>query len=770
MARILNLEAYPLAETISDNSYLVGTDVTDNKETKNFKIEDLKTHILPAPLTPSGTFVNATVVVDADGQISSVSTGSSSGISLTTDFTSGPATLIGNTLNIPEYDTGEINTASNVGGGSELFKQKVGSDLEFRTLGANPNISITQGSDTVSIGVSGVALVGTYTDGYVPRWNATTNTLESGTIQDDGTNIAIGAAVNSERILNIDNQLLTGGDQYGIYINTNTAGGTGGELFGQKIDVNSTAGSNDIYGLEIELQANNGSPDKVKGIVIDQKTNSSASGTISGDIKGIEIGLGASATGYTVNGDIRAIDIKEIDKGSTVSGSRYGIYQQGVDDVNYLAGNVGIGTTPVASKTLAVEGNSIISGQLDLNGSGDSKLKLINYLDPTTGEKNSNYITWYKSDNTTRRGYLGFTDENTFRINVQESPDISQIILDADEIILNSTDETQSGTIKSGVWEATPIADAYIAEDYAKVGTYTDGYVPRWNSTANTLESGSITDISNQIGIGTATPDSILDIEGGNGQLEVRLDNEYTSNINQVLLTSTDGNYANIFSVGSDTANAEFQFGIIGSTATALNQVGSVDDSFILATSSVDDMNFINTEGTGTTDNIGFYVGKAVADTLASTTPDLIILGSSANKGNVGVGTATPTEKLEVTGNVKVNGQAYSDIQSASTPTTAQTIDWDDGNVAIIDLGSATGNVALTLSNPKAGASYFIKIIQGASLDGIIFPTSVKFAGETAPYTLPVTATNNAIDAVALTCISDSGTVEYLANCSKNYG
>ena len=161
-------------------------------------------------------------------------------------------------------------------------------------------------------------------------------------------------------------------------------------------------------------------------------------------------------------------DIDALTKGT---GEFYGIYQKETSIKNYLAGNVGIGTTPVTSKTLAVGGNSIISGQLDLNGSGDSKLKLINYLDPTTGEENSNYMTWYKSDNTTRRGYLGFTDENTFRINVQESPDISQIILDADEVILNSTDETQSGTIKSGVWEATPIADAYIAEDYVTATT-----------------------------------------------------------------------------------------------------------------------------------------------------------------------------------------------------------------------------------------------------------------------------------------------------------
>ena len=77
----------------------------------------------------------------------------------------------------------------------------------------------------------------------------------------------------------------------------------------------------------------------------------------------------------------------------------------------------------------------------------------------------------------------------------------------------------------------------------------------------------------------------------------------------------------------------------------------------------------------------------------------------------------------------------------------------------------------MTLDNPKEGAQYLIKIIQGASLVDVIFPSTVKFAGNTTqPYVLDVTATDNAIDAVALTCISDSGTVEYLANVSQNYG
>jgi hypothetical protein len=46
---------------------------------------------------------------------------------------------------------GEANTASNVGGGFSVFKNKVGVDLKFRTLIAGAGVSISQSSDTVSI-------------------------------------------------------------------------------------------------------------------------------------------------------------------------------------------------------------------------------------------------------------------------------------------------------------------------------------------------------------------------------------------------------------------------------------------------------------------------------------------------------------------------------------------------------------------------------------------------------------------------------------------
>jgi hypothetical protein len=46
---------------------------------------------------------------------------------------------------------GEANTASNVGGGFSLFKNKIGVDLRFRTLTAGAGVSISQSSDVISI-------------------------------------------------------------------------------------------------------------------------------------------------------------------------------------------------------------------------------------------------------------------------------------------------------------------------------------------------------------------------------------------------------------------------------------------------------------------------------------------------------------------------------------------------------------------------------------------------------------------------------------------
>jgi hypothetical protein len=136
---------------------------------------------------------------------------------------------------------------------------------------------------------------------------------------------------------------------------------------------------------------------------------------------------------------------------------------------------------------------------------------------------------------------------------------------------------------------------------------------------------------------------------------------------------------------------------------------------------------------------------------------------------------------VTVTGNLICNSDAtarqfYTDVTTYSptgaSPSVAPNFN-TDGSVIIIDCSGVTsGNVTIDLSSASqiAGASYLFKLIQGSNNTSIVFPSVVKFAGETAPYTHVLTTASGAIDVVAMTCISDSGTVEYLANVSQNYG
>jgi len=143
---------------------------------------------------------------------------------------------------------------------------------------------------------------------------------------------------------------------------------------------------------------------------------------------------------------------------------------------------------------------------------------------------------------------------------------------------------------------------------------------------------------------------------------------------------------------------------------------------------------------------------------------------TGTNSENIGVQiTATgATENNAVKANsgniVASSGQIYSSIPTTHVPTgTTQTINWDGGNGQVIDLGSATGDVTLTLNNPKSGGIYFIKIIQGSTPRNITFPANVIWSDNSTPV---ITKTDDAVDFVHM---KYDGVI-YYAEIIQDYG
>ena len=116
-----------------------------------------------------------------------------------------------------------------------------------------------------------------------------------------------------------------------------------------------------------------------------------------------------------------------------------------------------------------------------------------------------------------------------------------------------------------------------------------------------------------------------------------------------------------------------------------------------------------------------------------------------------------------ISGSLQLQGQVYIDIPTTHIPTgTTQTIDWNNGNIQVIDLDSATGNVTLTLSNPQTGGTYSLKLIQGATARNITWPGSMLWEGGTS---LILSTGNDDIDLV--TMVYDG--TNYLASYGTNF-
>jgi hypothetical protein len=264
-------------------------------------------------------------------------------------------------------------------------------------------------------------------------------------------------------------------------------------------------------------------------------------------------------------------------------------------------------------------------------------------------------------------------------------------------------------------------------------GTSADNEVPTFDGiTGNLLQAGTgVYIVAGQVGIGTATPGAMIHVDGGATAVSAVLEDDFVTNRYQ--FTTGGNNLDSFLNVTGDTTRAAHIRTISGSRSIDITSGFSRNDivyagaSLNLKSGGVN--NFVLTTGGDAT-----LVGKLV---VAGT-------GDTTVAGQVGIGTATPTQKLDINGITTFGGRngyirhdspGYFRFQAGSSGYEFRNNANNDtlmhiengGNVGI---GKATPGTDLEVVASSASDGLFVSRIDGFSVDA----ARVKILGDGTVY------------------------------------
>ena len=327
-------------------------------------------------------------------------------------------------------------------------------------------------------------------------------------------------------------------------------------------------------------------------------------------------------------------------------------------------GNVITGTTPIKSVIIGGENSDISASTRSVivggSGNGISNSTRSSIIGGSQNIVNNN------SNSSILNGFsnTGLTITDSLisgRDNYMVSSDFSSIIGGEGNIIgitgpgfnLNATSSSILGGLSNTIYEAN-ISSSIIG------------------GSGNTINKG--VDYSAIIGgkgnqINLNINNSV--ILGGEGITATTNDTVYTPDLNvigDILVENTDGQLVSdindssgpivrlsgngtsqLVRYGIQDGSAGMSIGQRGFSEATFPAYGKQGDGFLYSGIDQNGLNLISSQGTGTDDYIRFYAGQ-----VATATSDLHIQGSGATRGYIGIGTESPTEELDINGELRI--------------------------------------------------------------------------------------------------------------------
>lgn len=384
--------------------------------------------------------------------------------------------------------------------------------------------------------------------------------------------------------------------------------------------------------------------------------------------------------------------------GTVTYTNRWGIYQEGASDLNYFAANMLLGSTTNSGEKLQVTGNAKttgtlqgVSGVFSGNGSSATTMGGTNAAASGLTDKDLTLSAWYPTSGTNEYG--------------------GDLYLAAGRPTGGGSGKYGTVYIQAGVGSATANAVGSIATVIEAANTYIDF---KTSSSLNTAASSKMyLNGSGNLGIGTSTPASILDLN--------------TSNNTTITTNSTNsGGFTSLQINASSVAKALIGYGTYLVTGGGLG--------------------FRTAAGVP----ISFAIGGATEALFVSTGSNVLI-GKTTDSG----------EKLQINGNSYTANNIFQGSALASASYTAQRV-----------VGSTTAGasgVAKKIIYCSFSAAINVKVYayqSGSNSGSIVQDFAIAYGASTAG-----TATSqivNNVTAISL-AYNNGGSPTYTIDCTVTY-